>query len=129
MHKNVDLADRIWALVIATLTVPGFAFMIPSLPQNKDYLLACVFIIVAIIGISVSAFWKTNVLVDFGIILGSTALAGAFALFIKGSIYDIVDFIFKINFWGNAQKIPLEAGFSAMLLCSTVVSVVKGYIQ
>lgn len=114
-----------WLRVVTMIfAVAPIVYMIGRIEFERKYLISVILAGLAFVAQILSCVFEKKRGGDYIELAGVILLCAEFAVFISAGILSIVDFIYGINFWGDATQFPFILTFGLLLLAATVISVV-----
>ncbi|MBO4990377.1 MAG: hypothetical protein J6D37_08615 [Clostridia bacterium] len=129
MNKVLEFVkSRSWIfwlrIVMMVFAVAPIVYMIGRSGVESKYILSVVFAGLALVAQILACVFEKKRGGDYIELAGVVLLCSEFATFLSAGILSIVDFIYGINFWGDATQFPFILIFGLLLLAATVISVV-----
>lgn len=126
--KERTLSFYLRLAVIVMALVPIF-YMCTRLTIETEYVAAVVFGIIAVVAHIAALVFEKQSWVDFLEIVGTLCLAAELGMFAVGGMLSVVDFLYKINFWGDPTQVPAIFGFGAVLAVGMLLSIAVCFLR
>lgn len=118
--RTISFYLRAAALVLAI--VPLF-YMGARSTIETEYVTALVFGVLAVAAHAVTFVFENKSWSDYIELAASIFVAAEFSVFLTGGVLSVVDYIYGINFWGDATQVPAIIGYGVVLFISAALSI------
>lgn len=115
-------------LVVIILALVPLFYMGTRLTIETEYVGALICGVLGIAAHIAVLFLEKKSWVDYLELAGTICLTVELGMFLAGGCLSVVDYIYGINFWGDATQVPSIIGYGVVLFVGMVLSVVISYL-
>lgn len=124
--RPVSFYLRLAATVLAFVPIVYMATRIETEPK---YIWAVVCAALAVAAHVALMFTENRAWSDFIEIAVAALIAAEFSLFVAGGVLDVVDYVFQINFWGDASQFGSIVAYAIIIFISMGLSVASCFMN
>lgn len=125
-NRGVDFYLRVFAAVTAFVPVVYLFLRIETEPQ---YLYGAIFGIAAVVLSVVGFIFSSKKWADYLWLGAGACIAAELSALIAGGVLSIIDYVFEINFWGDATQFSAIIGFGIVVFLGCIASVAACFFR
>ncbi len=116
-------------VAIAVLLVIPSVYMGMRIPVQHKYIWPLICVLLGLAAEVLAIIFEDKKYGDYIELAGVIIISAEFGLFMSSSILDIVDYVYGINFWGDASQFPFVVLYGSILGVGTLISIVLCFLK